>query len=85
MDIEGYDMYYSTGEACFCNRNSRHTEILDSDCEIVLFMVKESLPIINQLIEQFTADHRSAQYFIKGYMLRLFLFLEEPSNYDVLS
>lgn len=138
MDIEGYDMYYSTGEACFCNRNIRHTEVLDSDCEIVLFMVKEdflidlykggapdsqsvtksavmhmimentsetlliskrfldfkrldssdsytkeSLPIINQLIEQFTADHRSAQYFIKGYMLRLFLFLEEPSNYEV--
>lgn len=46
---------------------------------------KESLPIINQLIEQFTADHRSAHYFIKGYMLRLFLFLEEPSNYEVIN
>lgn len=45
MDIEGYDMYYSTGEACFCNRNIRHTEVLDCDCEIVLFMVKEDFLI----------------------------------------
>ena len=41
LQIENESINYKPGDCCICNKNIRHKEIIDSEYEIVLFMLTE--------------------------------------------
>lgn len=48
--IENEVQTYHMGECCLCNRNIHHKEIMDTDFELILFMLKEDY--IKKALEQ---------------------------------
>ena len=41
MIIEGQDYYFHENDCCVCNKNIRHVELHDIDCEYFLIMLQE--------------------------------------------
>lgn len=41
MVIEGESYFFETNSGCICNKNIRHVEYHDSDCEFLLIMMQE--------------------------------------------
>lgn len=63
MQIENDFFTFSSGECCLCNRNVRHLEMHDSDCEFLLIMLQKDF-ITDLLSRDYlgTNDYLSAHH-----------------------
>lgn len=58
MIIEGQDYYFHENDCCVCNKNIRHVELHDIDCEYFLIMLQEDFlkDVLKNEINDFTED-----------------------------
>ena len=58
MIIEGQDYYFHEHDCCVCNKNIRHVELHDIDCEYFLIMLQEDFlkDVLKNEINDFTED-----------------------------
>jgi AraC-type DNA-binding domain-containing proteins len=62
LQIENEIITYKEGECCLCNKHIHHKEIVNSDCEMILFLLKEEY--IRSVLEEDILYHENGKPYI---------------------